>query len=50
MWKKEGMMDKQEAIKWLTNLKDDIGTLYNANLWHYQQALVNIIKLLAGVR
>lgn len=40
-------MDRQEAIKWLTNLKDDIGTQHNANLWHYQQALVGIIKLLA---
>lgn len=42
-------MTKKEAIKWLENLKEDIGRprypRYEA-LWHYEQALDEIIQTL----
>ena len=39
-------MTKQNAIKWLQNLKMDIGKTQHQELWHYEQALDEIIKAL----
>ena len=39
-------MTNEDAVKWIKNLKDDIGTHHNASLWHYEQALCEIIELL----
>ena len=36
-----------DAIKWLENLKKDIGNTAHQSLWHYEQALTEIIDLLA---
>lgn len=37
---------EQNAIKWLQNLKKDIGKTKHQDLWHYEQALDEIIKVL----
>lgn len=39
-------MIKKEAIKWLENLKNDIGKMQFRALWDYAQAIDEIIKLL----
>lgn len=39
-------MTNQEAVKWLENLIDDIGQPRGMYLWHYAQALSEIITLL----
>lgn len=39
-------MNKVEAIKWLSNLKMDIGKTQHQELWHYEQALDEIIQTL----
>lgn len=39
-------MTRQEAIKWLYNLKKDIGKMQHQALWHYEQALDEIIEAL----
>lgn len=39
-------MTKTEAIKWLSNLKMDIGKPQYQELWHYEQALDEIIQAL----
>ena len=39
-------MTKEEAIKWLENLKQDIGQLRHENLWPYAQAIDEIIDML----
>lgn len=39
-------MTKEEAIKWLENLKQDIGQLRHENLWPYAQAIDEIIDIL----
>lgn len=39
-------MTNEDAVKWIKNLKDDIGTHYYASLWYYEQALCEIIELL----
>lgn len=39
-------MTKQNAIKWLQNLKKDIGKTEHQDLWHYEQALDEIIEAL----
>ena len=39
-------MDKKEAIKWLSSLKDEIGKAEHKSLWNYEQALDEIILLL----
>lgn len=38
-------MTNEEAIKWLTNLKQDIGSLRHENLWPYAQAIDEIIEM-----
>ena len=40
-------MINADAIKWLENLKKDIGNPAHQSLWHYEQALTEIIDLLA---
>jgi hypothetical protein len=40
-------MTNTDAIKWLENLKKDIGEPTHQSLWHYEQALTEIIDLLA---
>lgn len=39
-------MTNQDAIKWLSNLKQDIGQLRHEDLWHYEQAIDEIMELL----
>ena len=39
-------MTRAETIKWLSNLKMDIGKTQHQELWHYEQALDEIIKVL----
>lgn len=39
-------MTNEEAIKWLENLKQDIGQLRHENLWPYAQAIDEIIDML----
>jgi len=39
-------MSKEEAIKWLINLRTDIGRSEHQALWHYEQALSDIMELL----
>ena len=39
-------MDNEQAVKWLGNLIDDIGQSRHQDLWHYGQALSEIIDLL----
>ena len=45
--KGERVMINANAIKWLENLKKDIGNPAHQSLWHYEQALTEIIDLLA---
>ena len=40
------MMTNEDAIKWLENLKQDIGSLGHENLWPYAQAIDEIMELL----
>lgn len=39
-------MTNQDAIKWLENLRQDIGKLRHEDLWPYAQAIDEIISLL----
>lgn len=39
-------MTRAETIKWLSNLKKDIGKTQHQELWHYEQAIDEIIKTL----
>lgn len=39
-------MRNEDAIKWLENLKQDIGQLRHEDLWPYAQAIEEIIVLL----
>lgn len=39
-------MANEDAVKWLENLKQDIGKPQHSELWHYEQALVEIGELL----
>lgn len=39
-------MTREQAIKWLSNLKMEIGKTQHQELWHYEQALDEIIKVL----
>ena len=39
-------MTNADAIKWLENLKKDISETTHQSLWHYEQALAEIIDLL----
>ena len=39
-------MTNEDAIKWLENLKQDIGQLRHEDLWHYEQAIYEIISML----
>ena len=39
-------MTNQDAIRWLDNLKNDIGSLYYERLWPYAQALDEIAVML----
>ena len=43
-------MINADAIKWLENLKKDIGNPTHQSLWHYEQALTEIIDLLADCK
>ena len=40
------MITKKEAVKWLTNLKSDIGKGEFSALWNYEQGLAEIIEML----
>ena len=39
-------MTNEDAVKWLENLKQDIGKPQYSELWHYEQALSEIEELL----
>ena len=39
-------MTREVAIKWLSNLKMDIGKTQHQELWHYEQALDELIQAL----
>lgn len=39
-------MTNEDAIKWLENLKQDIGQLRYEDLWPYAQAIYEIIVML----
>ena len=39
-------MTNEDAIKWLENLKQDIGQLRHEDLWPYAQAIEEIMELL----
>ena len=39
-------MANEDAIKWLENLKQDIGQLRHEDLWPYAQAIDEIIDML----
>ena len=39
-------MTRQQAVKWLSNLKRDIGKTQHQELWHYEQALDEIMQAL----
>ena len=39
-------MTNGDALKWLKNLKQDIGKPQHSELWHYEQALSETEKLL----
>ena len=40
-------MTKEEEIKWLENLKNDIGQPQHQELWHYAEAIDKIIESLS---
>ena len=39
-------MTNEDAVKWLENLKQDIGKHQHSELWHYEQALSETEELL----
>ena len=39
-------MTRAEAVNWLTNIMYDIGKSQHRELWHYEQALAEIKKML----
>ena len=39
-------MDNKEAVNWLINISEDIGKAEHSDLWHYEQALTEIIQIL----
>lgn len=43
-------MTCEESIKWLENLKSDLGESQFSELWHYEQALDETIELLQSDR
>lgn len=43
-------MTCKESIKWLENLKNDLGQSRHQDLWHYEQALAETIELLQSDR
>ncbi|MCI5735582.1 MAG: hypothetical protein MR281_05525, partial [Eubacterium sp.] len=43
-------MTCKESIKWLENLKSDLGKSQFSELWHYEQALAETIELLKSDR
>ncbi|MDY4109578.1 MAG: hypothetical protein SOY48_01635 [Eubacterium sp.] len=43
-------MTCKESIKWLENLKNELGQSQYQGLWHYEQALAETIELLKSDR
>ena len=39
-------MNKVDAVKWLNNLKNDIGDARHSDLWHYTEAIDDAISVL----
>ena len=39
-------MTREEAVKWLSNLKNDLGQMQYQPLWHYAEAIDGIIETL----
>lgn len=37
-------MTREEAVKWLSNLKNDLGQMQYQPLWHYAEAIDGIIE------
>ena len=42
--KGKAKMSKSEMIKWLQNLKEDIGQSQHQDLWHYAEVLDEVIS------
>lgn len=40
-------MTNNQAVNWLINVRADIGKIEHQDLWHYEQALAEIIDLLS---
>ena len=40
------MIKPEDAVIWLTNLLEDIGKIEHNELWHYEQALAEIIEMI----
>ena len=40
-------MNKVGAVKWLNNLKNDIGDARHSDLWHYAEAIDDAISVLS---
>lgn len=40
-------MTKADAVKWLNNLKNDIGDARHSDLWHYAEAIDDAISVLS---
>lgn len=40
------MMTYKDSIEWLTSLKNQIGQAQHQDLWHFEQAIDEIIELL----
>ena len=41
-------MTVDEAVRWLASLGVEIGQMQYRGLWHYEQAITDIIELLSG--
>ena len=41
-------MTVDEAVRWLASLGAEIGQMQYRGLWHYEQAIADIIELLSG--
>lgn len=39
-------MTREEAVNWLINIMSDIGKAQHRDLWHYEQAVAEIKKML----
>ena len=43
-------MNNREAVNWLINISADIGKAEHSDLWHYEQALTEIMDMLESAQ